>query len=267
MALVRIWLYHPPVMKRAIIRGARAGLRHARRWIMRMEFVTLVLLVLLAGSIHFFVELADDVLEGDTRELDEWIILGMRNPDDLADPVGPPWLEEMIRDITGLGGIGVLSLVTLGVAGYLGLAGKRHAMVLVLAAVFGGMVASQLLKWGFERPRPDLVPHHSEVYTTSFPSGHSMVSAVTYLTLGALLARINSRRRIKTYVLCLAVLVTVAVGVSRVYLGVHWPTDVVAGWSAGAAWAMACWLAAIWLQKRGAIEAPESPASVDAAKT
>jgi undecaprenyl-diphosphatase len=124
----------------------------------------------------------------------------------------------------------------------------------MLIAVGGGMLLSSLLKYGFERPRPDLVPHGSYVYTSSFPSGHSMMSAVVYLTLGAFVARVRRERRIKIYVLALAVLLTLLVGCSRVYLGVHWPTDVLAGWTLGAAWALMCWAAALWLQRGGRIE-------------
>ncbi len=113
---------------------------------------------------------------------------------------------------------------------------------------------STLLKQLFSRPRPDLVPHESFVYTASFPSGHSMMAAVTYLTLGALLARVQPRRQVKAYLLVLAALVTLLVGISRVYLGVHWPTDVLAGWAAGAIWALLSWLVARWLQRRGQVE-------------
>ena len=124
----------------------------------------------------------------------------------------------------------------------------------VIAAVVGGTLLSTALKMGFERPRPDLVPHGTRIYTASFPSGHAMLSAVTYLTLGALLARVQKRRRVKALLLGLAILITLLVGMSRVYLGVHWPSDVLAGWCVGAAWAALCWFVALQLQRRGEVE-------------
>ena len=121
-------------------------------------------------------------------------------------------------------------------------------------SVAGGMVVSGLLKDVFQRPRPEIVPHVAYAANASFPSGHSMMSALTYLTLAALLARSQERKRLKAYFLLLAALLTFMVGISRVYLGVHWPTDVLAGWMAGAVWAMLCWLAARWLQSRKTLE-------------
>jgi len=227
-------------------------------WIGRHERGTLVLLTLIAVIIWGFVELADEVIEGDTDAFDQSIVLALRNPADLNDPIGPPWFEEIMRDLTALGGEVVLVGLTLAVAAYLLMEGKRHAMWLVLAAVFGGMIAGQLMKLGFDRARPELVPHHSHVYTASFPSGHAMGAAVTYLTLAALLARITGRWHVKAYLLMLGVALTVLVGLSRVYLGVHWPTDVLAGWAAGAAWALLCWAVALSLQRRGKVE-PETP--------
>jgi undecaprenyl-diphosphatase len=165
----------------------------------------------------------------------------------------------MMRDFTALGGIGVLSAVTLAVVGFLVLTRKRHAAAAVAVAVLGGLLLSQALKWGFARPRPDLVPHGQTVYTQSFPSGHAMLSAVVYLTLGALLARTQPRRRVKLYFLAVAGVLTAVVGVSRVYLGVHWPTDVLGGWAVGAGWALLCWLAMLWLQRRGQVEAEDAP--------
>ncbi|MFZ0254539.1 MAG: phosphatase PAP2 family protein [Gammaproteobacteria bacterium] len=223
-------------------------------WLGRYELATLISLVLVVGSIWAFVEIAEEVVEGETHSFDETILLAMRNAKDPADPLGPKWLEELARDFTALGSVGVMTLITVTVSGFLLLQARRRATLLILAAVGGGLLISTLMKQGFDRPRPDLVPHGSYVYTTSFPSGHSMMSAVTYLTLGALLARVQPRRQLKAYLLMIAILLTVLVGITRVYLGVHWPTDVLAGWTAGAAWALICWLAARWLQHRGQME-------------
>jgi len=221
------------------------------------ELLPLIALVLLAGGIWMFAELADEVREGETRQIDERILLAMRNPADRSDPLGPPWVEETERDFTALGGVAVMSLLTLSVSGFLLLDRKNRAAVLVLIAVGGGLLLSAALKHGFERPRPDLVPHGSYVYTSSFPSGHSTMAAATYLTLGALLARVQPRRRLKAFLLGVAVLVTLLVGISRVYLAVHWPTDVLAGWTLGGLWALVCWLLARWLQRRGQVETDE----------
>lgn len=218
-----------------------------------------VLLALL--SLLGFLQIAEEMAEGETRGFDRAVLLAFRMPADPAQPIGPPWLAEVARDLTGLGGGTVLTGVTLGVAGYLALARKRGAALLVLASVGGGMVLSTLLKLGFDRPRPDIVPHAVTVYLASFPSGHAMLSAVTYLTLGALLARVQTGWTLRLYLLALAGLVTLLVGVSRVYLGVHWPTDVLAGWCAGAAWALVCWLVALWLQREGRVERSEPGAA------
>lgn len=216
----------------------------------------MILLVLIAGGVWGFVELADEVSEGETRALDRAVLLALREPADLSDPLGPIWLEEAILDWTALGGFAVLALLTLAICGFLVLDSKEHAALLVLAAVTGGIIGSHFLKAGFERPRPDLVPHRAVVSSASFPSGHSMQAAATYLTLGVLLARVQKRRRLKIYILALAAFLTFLVGLSRVYLGVHWPTDVLAGWTAGGAWAILCWAVALRLQRQGAVEKP-----------
>jgi undecaprenyl-diphosphatase len=226
-----------------------------------LEFRGLVVLLVLVALGWAFFGLADEVMEGDTHALDRSILLAMRAAGDLSDPLGPPWVEEMGRDVTALGGIAVLSLVTVAVAGLLWLQGAARSAVLVVGAVVGGTLLSSFVKEVFDRPRPDLVPHEAAVYTASFPSGHSMMAAVTYLTLAALFARVQPKRRLKFYVLTVATIVTVAVGVSRVYLGVHWPTDVLAGWTAGAAWALACLTFARWLGSRGDVEA--EPPEID----
>jgi undecaprenyl-diphosphatase len=232
------------------------------RWLRlaRQEVWLLVGVLLAAGGLLAFAKLAEEVLEGDTRSYDRAVLLALRNPANLSDPIGPGWVEEMARDITSLGSYAILTLITLAVIGYLIMVSKRGAALLVIASIGSGMLLSTLLKHVFERTRPDLVPHAVRVYTASFPSGHAMMSALIYLTLGALLMRIEPSRRVKLYMLSVAVIVTVLVGASRVYLGVHWPTDVLAGWCVGATWAMLCWLMALWLQRRGQVE----PASQEA---
>jgi undecaprenyl-diphosphatase len=185
----------------------------------------------------------------------------MRTPEDPAEPWGPRWFTELVRDCTALGSSGILAFMTIAVIGFLLLQGKTHATVLVVIAVGGGMLLSTGLKQGFDRPRPDLVPHGVLVHSASFPSGHAMQSAVVYLTLGALLARVQPRRRLKAYILTIAVVLTVLVGLSRIYLGVHWPTDVLAGWAAGAAWALMVWCVALWLQVHGALERGDNTGS------
>jgi undecaprenyl-diphosphatase len=179
-----------------------------------------------------------------------------RNPQDLSDPIGPRWFEEVMRDMTALGGTAVLTLLTVFVTLFLVLSGKRRSAMLVASSIVLGTVFSTLLKLAFDRPRPDLVPHGMEVYTLSFPSSHAMMSALVYLTLGALLARTQSSVRVRIYLIVCAILLTFLIGVSRVYLGVHWPTDVLAGWAVGSCWALLSWLIARRLQKAGPVEPP-----------
>lgn len=220
----------------------------------RIERLTLSAVVLAAGVVLAFTRLGNAVRRGRTEDFDEWLIIALRTPDDLADPIGPKWLEEMMRDFTAMGSTGVLAVMVLTIAGFLAMTRKGHAALFVLASVGGGVLISQTMKWAYARPRPDLVPHGAEVFTASFPSGHSMMSAVVYLTLGALLARTQVDRAAKIYVLATAVMLTALVGVSRVYLGVHWPTDVLAGWALGGVWALICLLVMLWLQSRGQVE-------------
>jgi undecaprenyl-diphosphatase len=220
----------------------------------RAERITLVSVIVAAVLLFAFATIANAVGRGSTHAFDEWLLIALRTPGDLADPIGPMWVEEMMRDFTALGSTGVLTLVVLVIAGFLAMTEKMHAALFVLVSVGSGTLLSQGMKWVFSRPRPDLVPHGAEVYTASFPSGHSMMSAVVYLTLGALLARTQSDLAVKVYVLVVAVVLTVLVGISRVYLGVHWPTDVLAGWSLGGVWALLCWLVMAWMQAQGQVE-------------
>jgi len=225
-------------------------------WLGGHEMAVLLALAGVVAGVWGFALLADEVLEGGTQAFDQKLLLAFRTGPAHA-PVGPPAVQEAARDITSLGGTAVLTIVTIIAAGFLSLDRKKHMALFVCGSVLGGVAAGTILKNVFQRPRPDLVPYSVYVSGASFPSGHSMMSAVTYLTLGALLARSHERKRLKAYFLLVAISLTFAVGVTRVYLGVHWPTDVLAGWTAGAIWALLCWLAARWLQSRRTLE-PET---------
>ncbi|MGZ9809401.1 phosphatase PAP2 family protein [Pseudoroseicyclus sp. H15] len=220
----------------------------------RMEPATLGAIVVIAGALWGFVALASEMLEGDLHSFDETVLLALRTAGDPAVGIGGPQMQVAMRDLTALGGIVVLTIISLSVLGYLFLRRQRASALFLAAAIVGGQLISHLAKSGFSRPRPDLVPHGVEVATASFPSGHSMMAAVTYLTLAVMLARGESALRMRIFFLSVAALLTVAVGVSRVYLGVHWPSDVLAGWSLGAAWALGVWLVAHWLGMHGQIE-------------
>ena len=222
----------------------------------RVELRILVGVLLTLLGIWLFIALAEEVLEGDTRRVDEAILLALRDANDASNPIGPGWMEEMFRDYTGLGGIGVVGLVVGAASIYLWIAKRYAVMWLLIITVSGSFLINSALKLGFDRPRPDLVPHNSIAYSTSFPSGHAMTAAATYLTLGILLARLQRSRRQAALLMGMALLLTALVGISRVYVGVHWPSDVIAGWVAGGVWAILCWLVASWLRKRGAATGP-----------
>lgn len=204
------------------------------------EYATEIAVVIVSLGLFAFIKLADEVADENTRGFDERILLMFRDQADPSNPFGPAWLEVVVRDVSALGGLVALGLLTVAACGYLWLKHRGRLALFVAISVCGGSLANTLLKGIIGRPRPDIVPHGTAAALSSFPSGHAMMAAVVFLTLGALLAFSVSETRIKAYILSWSVLLTVIVGISRVYLGVHWPTDVIAGWIAGATWATLC---------------------------
>jgi undecaprenyl-diphosphatase len=202
---------------------------------------TMPFVVTIAGLVFAFGLIAQEVVRGKTLAFDRLIMLSSRSAADPSLPIGPAWLPEAARDVTSLGSMVVLGIVTLAVVGYLLLAGKPAVAWLMVIAVVGGIALSDLLKFAFGRARPDVVAPLARVFTTSFPSAHATMSAIAYLTMGAILARSQSSSTLSLYFMSLAAFLTVLIGVSRIYLGVHYPTDVLAGWCVGAAWALGCW--------------------------
>ncbi len=222
----------------------RAIERLAERWQLRLEAEVTIAVALAASMALAFVLIAGWSWDGSPTPLDEKIMLFLRTAQDASDPIGPKWLEEGVRDITALGSTTVLSLVVIGVTGVLALSGRKRLALMVLISTASGTAVSHLAKYAFGRPRPDLVPHHTEVYTASFPSAHAMMAAVVYLVIAVLVARAYSAVKVRAFIMAFAVALMLLVGISRVYLGVHWPTDVLAGWALGAMWATLCWIAA-----------------------
>lgn len=219
------------------------------------EAPLLMVLAVVSGLILAFLQIADEMVEGEMEAFDRSILLLFRDPANPDLVVGPAWMHEMVRDITALGSFSLLGLIVLGACAYLYLARMRSAALFVLVSVLGGTLLSTVLKMGYNRPRPDLTTM-SEQFTASFPSGHAMLSAVTFLTLGALLARFAPTRRLQVLSLGGALLLTLLVGLSRLYMGVHYPSDILAGWCLGSAWALLCSSVAIVLQRRGSVEQP-----------
>jgi len=220
-----------------------------RRWLRlrkleRHEITWLVVGACVCLLLWGFLSLADEVMEGDTATVDARILRAFRKADDPSRPIGPEWMENSLLDLTALGGPTVLGLMVVSVAGFLLLQTRYHSALVVLATAASGEIANMALKNMFLRPRPTIVPHLRDVSSTSFPSGHAMESAIIYLTLGAMLMRLAERRLTKIYCISMAVFMTLLVGISRVYLGVHYPSDVVAGWMFGFFWASLCWIVA-----------------------
>lgn len=225
--------------------------RHELRWLI----IGFGVCTLLLG----FIILAGEVSQGDTQAFDLMVVRGLRDPADPSRPLGPAWLASSLVDVTALGGPTVLGLVLASVVGFLLLQGRYHTALFVAMTTSGGELMVYMLKHAFNRPRPSVIPN-LHIMSPSFPSGHAMESAIVYLTLGAMLMRVADRRSTKVYCLAIAVLLAVLIGISRVYLGVHYPTDVVAGWIVGFLWAAICWLLAQRFEKPAGIDAERDKA-------
>jgi undecaprenyl-diphosphatase len=202
-----------------------------------------------------FVFLAGAVAEGDTLAFDTRILRALRSSADPSKPIGPPWLEGALLDLTALGSPVILGLVVSAVVGFLLLQGRGRTAVAIAITSTSGELVDTVMKHAFNRPRPTVVPHLRQVFSASFPSGHAMESAIVYLTVGAILMRVADRPLTKIYCLAIAVLLSAAAGISRVWLGVHYPTDVLGGWMIGFAWASICWLATERFQASAGIDA------------
>lgn len=225
---------------------------------MRAEFVLVASLAVIAAAVLLFIEIADEMSEGEAHGFD-MAVLQTLHPDaaNPSDPIGPKWLDHAAVDLSAIGSVSVLSTLALLVGVFLIIQRKRLEAAIIAVAFGGGITISQLLKGYFDRERPPEIYRASEILNASFPSGHALLSTVVFLTLGAMLAQAARGQGLRIFVMAAAICLALIVGVTRIYLGVHWTTDVLAGWSVGAAWGTACWLGGRWLKQRGQV--PRKP--------
>lgn len=258
MSPISVSALRDPANHRAMLGRILSHVWRLVRWVFRQEIGVLVAAALVAIALWLFASVADEVLEGEADPIDRRILMFLREPGNPEVPIGPAWLQVSAEEITALGSAAVLALVTAAVCGLQWLRGSGRSALFILVAIVGGTVLSSGLKAIFSRPRPDIVPHLTHFGEASFPSGHAMLSTVAYLTLGALMAAIEERRRVRAYIIGIAVLLAGLIGATRVYLGVHYPTDVAAGWLLGAAWAAGCWGVARWWSLRAKARVDEA---------
>jgi undecaprenyl-diphosphatase len=228
----------PSFGRHVILHPRQLWTRAAAKGIHPLVALLSITLLILFGHI------VEEMMEGDTSRTDNAILLAFRVPGHLETPIGPRWLLQSAIDISALGGFTFIWLFTLVAAGFFALTRRWRALVVFLAAIGGASLLDSLLKISFHRARPEIVPHLTYVTNASFPSGHAMISAATYLTVGAMLARTQPSMRVRVYLISVFITMTLLIGISRLYLGVHWPSDVAAGWCAGAAWALIFWVIA-----------------------
>ncbi len=216
--------------------------------IARTEIAALSALLIIALGVMTFVEVADDMTEADGQMFDQTVLHWLQPV--AGEPRGPWWLQEAAIDLTSLGGISVLTLFAVIAFAFLLIQRKRLSALLLVVGLIGGVALSEGLKALFERERPPVAYQAVETLNASFPSGHALLSTVFYLTLGVMLTRAFPSKQLKAFVLGAAILIALLIGLTRVYLGAHWASDVIAGWCAGAAWAMALWLVAYAVERR-----------------
>ena len=202
----------------------------------RVIGVSLLLSLLVLG----FLIVGSSVSMGYPMGYDWTIVLALRNPLNITDPLGPDWFEAITIDVAYLGSVTVVGATTLAAMGYYLLVRRRDLALVVFAAVSGTALVTTLLKVAVARPGINLAMMRLETSTFSFPSGHAALSAAIYLTLAALISRAQSQQVVKYYVLGLACALTLAVGATRVFNTVHFPTDVLAGWAVGSAVTLTC---------------------------
>ena len=241
-----------------LYRGLRFSLSRVR------SFRAAVGIFLIAGAIvgilgtALFARIADFVREGSTQAFDDRVMTWMGQHRII-------WLERTLVEITALGTGGVVISIVGVSAMFLWLTRHQYSAVLLLFSTIGGIVVNNVLKLIFMRERPQVFEWAAHASSSSFPSGHAMSAAIVYATVGYLAARLQKRLWARWLTLSFAFVLVILICASRVYLGVHYPTDVLAGLVLGLAWAGFCMATLEAVQVLGArrsvqIQKDEEPA-------
>lgn len=228
-----------------------------RGWLSASDLTLPSILVAIGVLAVIFLRMGHEVSEAETDAFDNRILLALRSAPD--DPLGPPWVEAAMMHLSALGSGAVTALVALIAVGFTLLARRPRFALLIATCAIGVSVLMTLLKGLYNRPRPTVVTHIDPPGGLSFPSGHSTISMALYMTLAVLIARTLEERRLRRFVIGTGGFLTMLIGVSRMYLGVHYPTDVLAGWTVGGAWALICGGVAYCLGRDRSVEVPNPP--------
>ena len=200
----------------------------------------------ISALLLLFVAIAAAVSLNATMGFDRAVLLSLREPSDPGRPLGPAWVAEAIRDLTSLGSVLVVFLFAGILSGYWLVTRNTRAAVLLLGSAGGALLLNNVLKQVFDRPRPDAILQSARIFSSGFPSGHAAISCATYFSAALLIAS-SAPGNGRAFLMWAAALVVAAIGLSRIYLGLHYPTDVVAGWCVGALWIL------IWHRLSGAL--------------
>ncbi len=227
----------------------QAWLRSRVKSVRSLELRVVLALLAVGVLAIVFLKIGEEVSEGATARIDRAILLAFRNSP--SDPIGSQAVEAAVINLSALGSASVMILIVIIASLYFWLAGSPRYALLLVGCATGTFIGMYLLKGFYERARPSVVTHLTENNDLSFPSGHSMISAAMYMTLSVVIARALPTRRLRVFAVLTGGFLTMIVGLSRIYLGVHYPTDVLAGWTAGAAWALCCGLILRAIVRRG----------------
>ena len=215
------------------------SLPKVQRLFAHMEARLLALWIALAGAAWAFLRVAGEFREGELTAFDTWVLLRLRHPNNPHQAIGPIWLTDGMRDITSLGSVTVLFFITAVAALILYFHNKKPHAAVLGAAVLLSQLSGDVLKNFYGRVRPAFAVYGTPPVSLSFPSGHSTTATTAYFLLATIAAGLETRTAVRILYFAIAALLALSIGFSRVFLGVHWPSDVMAGWCVGGFWALA----------------------------